>query len=110
MQSSSIKDKRSSQRKVCYSEVTATNTEGKRSSLRLLSVNCSNSGIGLVSFTPIEVGEVFELEFSLKEQNSVDVKYKVNAEVVHRHNVSEIYALGLRFEKELDLPGQILAV
>ena len=106
MQSSSITDKRNSPRKVCYSEVTATNTEGN--SRKLLSVNCSNSGIGLVSFTPIKVGEVFELEFSLKE-HSVDVKYKVTAEVVHRHNVSEIYALGLRFDKELDLPGQTLA-
>lgn len=99
MQSSSISERRSFPRKVCYSEVTATCADGKVR--KLLSVNCSNTGIGLVSFTPIEVGETFELAFKLKDRDT-ETPYVVKAEVVQKFTVRDIHMLGLRFENELE--------
>lgn len=100
MQSSGMKEKRTYPRNVLYSEVIATCALGE--ARKLLSINCSNSGIGLISFTPIEVGEVFELEFTMNEDNDTS-KYKLSAEVVQSHNVRDIYVLGLRFQEELDI-------
>lgn len=99
MQSSSMKEKRNYPREVFYSEVIATCALGK--ARILLSINYSNSGIALISFTPINIGEVFELEFTMNDNNDTS-KHKLTAEVVQSHNVSEIYVLGLRFQEELD--------
>ena len=98
MQSSRTGEKRNSPREVFYREVTATNSVGKVHTL--LSINYSNSGIALVSFTAIKVGEVFELEFTINDNNDSS-KHKLTAEVVQNHNVSEIYLLGLQFQEEI---------
>ena len=103
MQRSSMERERIYPRKVFYSEVMATNSLGKV--FTLLSINCSNSGIGLISFTPIDVGEVFELEITFKDDNSPS-KHKLTAEVVQTYNVSAIYVVGLQFQEELEQPGQ----
>lgn len=103
MQTSSKRNKRTFPRKVFYREVSATSTLGE--TRQLLSINCSNSGIGLVSFKPIAVGEVFDLEFNMQD-NNISSKHKLSAEVVQRYNVSEIYFLGLRFEKEININGE----
>lgn len=103
MQRSSNKRERAYPRKVFYSEVTATNSLGKVCTL--LSINYSNSGIGLISFLPIDVGEVFELELTINDDNGPS-KHKLTAEVVQSYNVSTIYVLGLQFQEELELPGQ----
>jgi len=99
MKSSNTREKRIYQREVFYSEVTATNSLGKKS--KLLSINCSNTGIGLISFTPINLGEVFELEFTINDNNGSS-KHTLSAEVVQSHNVRDIYVLGLRFQQALD--------
>lgn len=107
MQAIGTSDKRLNSRKVFYSEISATNPRlGK--AVKLLSINYSNSGIALVSFVPIKVGEIFDLEFTLADNNESS-KHKLSAEVVQSHNVSEIYVLGLQFEQELNQAGQSLA-
>lgn len=99
MQSSNMKEKRAYPRKVFYSEVIATCSLGKIR--RLLCINYSNSGIALISFAPINIGEVFKLKLTLTDNND-SLKHQLSAEVVQSHNTSEIYVLGLRFEEELE--------
>ena len=94
MLTSIMKERRYHQREVFYREVAATHSDGSAS--KLLSINYSNSGIALISFTPIMVGEVFELEFTFDNNNDAS-RHKLTAEVVQSHNVSDIYVLGLRF-------------
>ena len=103
MQASNSRQKRLNPRKKFYSEVIATNSLGEVCTL--LSINYSNSGIGLISFIPIDVGEVFELELTINDDNGPS-KHKLSAEVVQKYNVSEIYHLGLQFQEELELASQ----
>lgn len=103
MQASNPRQKRLNPRKKFYSEVLATNSLGEVCTL--LSINYSNSGIGLISYSPIDVGEVFDLELTINDDNGPS-KHRLTAKVVQNYHVSEIYHLGLQFQEELELPGQ----
>lgn len=94
-----MRKKRSFSRKKLYSEVVVTDTRGQVN--KLLGINYSNSGIGIISFSPINIGEVFELEFTTSDETGL-TPHKITAEVVHHYSVGEICVSGLQFRGVLE--------
>ena len=68
--------------------------------IKVIGVNYSSSGMALNSKMPLPVGEYFELDFRLSEQNKQD--FSITAEVVQNIKRGEMYITGVKFLGELE--------
>ena len=99
MQTYGTRDRRSYPRKELYKQVLATNTIGKVSSL--LGINYSKTGIAIITYKPIDIGDVLNLEFSIRDHTGSS-PHMLKAEVIQSFNVADIFVWGLQFKEELE--------
>ena len=100
MQTSNSQERRFYPRKELYSEVVATDPVGNVSTF--LGVNYSKTGIAILSYEQMNLGDIFRLMFTVSDPSGTS-QQKLNAKVVQHHNVGEIFVAGLRFQEELAL-------